>query len=235
MPVYRERSGREIAKPQKGQRVDIFLYELSSKEVCVIDAKYYDGSSLDHAPGWPDLVKQFFYAKSLTAGNLKHEVTAVRNYFIFPGIACDASPDMVSGGAMPVAFTCDGQSQSPSLSWTNGPTGTVGYAIAMHHIPGPGDTHWYWVVYNIPATTTKVAAGASAPGTLGTNSVNNQLAYAPPCSKGPGIKTYTYTVYALSAAPSFAAGTKVSRDVLLAAISSITLASSSLDVTYDRS
>ena len=146
-----------------------------------------------------------------------------------------SSPDMTAGGAMPVAFTCDGQSQSPSLSWTNGPTGTVGYAIAMHHIPGPGDTHWYWVVYNIPATTTKVAAGASAPGTLGTNSVNSQLAYAPPCSKGPGIKTYTYTVYALSAAPSFAAGTKVSRDVLLAAISNITLASSSLDVTYDRS
>ncbi len=145
------------------------------------------------------------------------------------------SPDMVSGGAMPVAFTCDGQSQSPSLSWTNGPTGTVGYAIAMHHIPGPGDTHWYWVVYNIPATTTKVVAGGVAPGTLGTNSVNNQLAYAPPCSKGPGIKTYTYTAYALSAAPSFTAGTKVSRDVLLAAISNITLASSSLDVTYDRS
>ena len=145
------------------------------------------------------------------------------------------SPDMVSGGAMPVAFTCDGQSQSPSLSWTNGPTGTVGYAIAMHHIPGPGDTHWYWVVYNIPATTTKVAAGASAPGTLGTNSVNNQLAYAPPCSKGPGIKTYTYTVYALSAAPTFPSGTSVSRDVLLAAISNITLASSSIDVTYDRS
>jgi len=145
------------------------------------------------------------------------------------------SPDMVSGGAMPVAFTCDGQSQSPSLSWTSGPTGTVGYAIAMHHIPGPGDTHWYWVVYNIPATTTKVAAGASAPGTLGTNSVNSQAAYAPPCSKGPGVKTYTLTVYALSAAPSFTSGTKVTRDVLLSAISNITLASSSIDVTYDRS
>ena len=145
------------------------------------------------------------------------------------------SPDMVTGGAMPVAFTCDGQSQSPSLSWTPGPTGTVGYAIVMHHIPGPGDTHWYWVVYNIPSTTTKVAAGGPAPGTVGTNSVNNQLAYAPPCSKGPGIKVYTLTVYALSASPNFPSGTSVSRDVLLAAISNITLASSSLDVTYDRS
>ena len=145
------------------------------------------------------------------------------------------SPDMVAGGAMPVAFTCDGQSQSPSLAWTRGPTGTVGYAIAMHHIPGPGDTHWYWVVYNIPSTTTKVLAGGPAPGTVGTNSVNNQLAYAPPCSKGPGIKVYTLTVYALSAAPSFPSGTSVSRDVLLEAIKPITLASSSIDVTYDRS
>lgn len=145
------------------------------------------------------------------------------------------SPDMVSGGAMPVAFTCDGQSQSPSLSWTRGPTGTVGYAIAMHHIPGPGDTHWYWVVYNIPSTTQAVATGEPAPGTVGTNSVNNQLAYAPPCSKGPGIKVYTFTAYALSALPTFPTGTSVSRDVLLEAIKPITLASSSLDVTYDRS
>ncbi len=145
------------------------------------------------------------------------------------------SPDMVNGGAMPVSFTCDGQSQTPSLSWTRGPTGTVGYAIVMHHIPGPGDTHWYWVVYNIPSTTQAVAAGEPAPGTLGTNSVNNQLAYAPPCSKGPGIKVYTITVYALSALPTFTTGTSVSRDVLLEAIKPITLASSSLDVTYDRS
>jgi len=144
------------------------------------------------------------------------------------------SPDMVTGGAMPVAFTCDGQSQSPSLSWTRGPTGTVGYAIVMHHIPGPGDTHWYWVVYNIPSTTQAVDAGEPASGTFGTNSVNNQLAYAPPCSKGPGSKVYTITAYALSASPAFPTGPSVSRNVLLEAIEPITLASSSIDVTYDR-
>lgn len=96
VPAYREMSGREIRKDQKGQRVDIFLYEPDVKEACVVDAKYYDGSSTDYAPGWPDLVKQFFYAKSLTAGNLKHEVSSVKNYFIFPGVSRDASPDMVS-------------------------------------------------------------------------------------------------------------------------------------------
>lgn len=136
---------------------------------------------------------------------------------------------------MPVQFTCDGASQSPSLAWTSGPTGTEGYAIAMHHVPGPGDTHWYWVVYDIPASTLSVPAGGPAPGTVGTNSVNNQLAYAPPCSKGPGPKVYTLTVYALSTSPGFPAGSAVSRDQLLAAIGGITLASSSIDVTYERS
>lgn len=142
---------------------------------------------------------------------------------------------MESGGAMPVAFTCDGDSQSPSLTWTPGPDRTVEYAIAMHHVPGPGDTHWYWVIYNIPSTTYSIPAGGPAPGTLGTNSVNSELAYAPPCSKGPGEKIYTYTVYALSAAPTFPTETQVSRDVLLDAISSTTLSSASFDVSYERS
>ena len=146
-----------------------------------------------------------------------------------------SSPDMESGGAMPVTFTCDGESQSPSLTWTPGPEGTAEYAIAMHHSPGPGDTHWYWVVYNIPSTTYSIPAGGPAPGTLGTNSVNGELAYAPPCSKGPGEKIYTYTVYALSAAPTFPTDSQVSRDVLLDAISATTLSSASFDVSYERS
>lgn len=94
MPAYRECSGREVRVGQKGQRVDIFLYEPINKEACVIDAKYYDGSSVDRAPGWPDLVKQFFYAKSLTAGALKQEVSSVKNYFIFPGLSRDSSPEL---------------------------------------------------------------------------------------------------------------------------------------------
>lgn len=144
------------------------------------------------------------------------------------------SPDMSNGGEMSVRFTCDGASESPSLTWTAGPTGTKGYAIAMHHVPGSGDTHWYWVVFDIPASTRSVPAGGPAPGVVGTNSVNNELAYAPPCSKGPGTKVYTMTVYALSGSPGFTPGSDVSRDRLLSAIKDITLASSSIDVTYER-
>ena len=104
----------------------------------------------------------------------------------------------------------------------------------MHHIPGPGDSHWYWVVYDIPAGVTSLAQNSTGVGTLGNNSVNGKTEYAPPCSKGPGEKLYTYTVYALSAQPHLPAPAEVSRDVLLAAIQDLTLDSATLNVTYTR-
>jgi len=91
-PTYEDYEGRIFPKEQKGQRVDIFLYDAFEKTACVVDAKYYDASSTTNAPGWPDLVKQFFYAKSLTAGALNKQVEHVKNCFIFPGTANNASP-----------------------------------------------------------------------------------------------------------------------------------------------
>jgi Raf kinase inhibitor-like YbhB/YbcL family protein len=144
-----------------------------------------------------------------------------------------SSSAMANGGALPVTYTCDGASQSPPLAWSNTPAGTKSFALVMHHV-APDATHWYWTVYNIPATTTAIPANNTTIGTFGSNSVNPNLAYAPPCSQGPGLKTYIFTLYALSAAPVFAAGTSVTRDSLLAAIADRTLASSALTVTYTR-
>jgi Raf kinase inhibitor-like YbhB/YbcL family protein len=146
-----------------------------------------------------------------------------------------SSSDVAEGGALPKEFTCDGASATLPLAWSGAPEGTKNFAVAMHHVPGPGDTHWYWVVYNIPANITSLEKNSSGVGVLGNNSVNGKTVYAPPCSKGPGEKVYTYTVYALSAEPQFSvSASDVSRDVLLDAIKDITLASASLNVTYAR-
>jgi phosphatidylethanolamine-binding protein (PEBP) family uncharacterized protein len=144
------------------------------------------------------------------------------------------SPVMTNGGILPVTFTCDGDSTSPPLAWSGAPLGTVGYAVIMHHVPGPGDTHWYWVLYDIPATVDHIDAGVNPTAKVGTNSVNNQLAYAPPCSKGPGAKTYTLTAYALSGQPKLTPAA-ASRDALLTALDGLILAEAHLDVTYTRS
>ncbi len=146
-----------------------------------------------------------------------------------------SSPAVAEGGALPQEYTCDGAGATLPLEWQGAPEGTQSFAIIMHHTPGPGDSHWYWIVYDLPGSVQSLAQNATDVGTLGNNSVNGQAEYAPPCSKGPGLKDYTYTVYALSAPPRISVPpNQVSRGILLAAMQSLTLASAELNVTYSR-
>lgn len=145
------------------------------------------------------------------------------------------SPDVVEGGRLPIEYTCDGGGATLPLAWSGAPAGTVGYAVIMHHVAAPDDVHWYWVLYNLPANVTSLPKNTSGIGTLGNNVNNGRAEYSPPCSKGPGDKSYTYTVYALSAQPQLAVpAAEVDRDTLLAAIQNITLASAELNVVYAR-
>ncbi|HNO86019.1 MAG TPA: YbhB/YbcL family Raf kinase inhibitor-like protein, partial [Anaerolineales bacterium] len=137
-------------------------------------------------------------------------------------------------GFVSIDCTCDGKSESPAIEWSGAPAGTKSFAISLWHT-APDMEKSYWVVYNIPADILNLEKNSTGIGTLGTNSVNGQTEYAPPCSKGPGEKVYTYTVYALSAEPQISlSASQVSREVLLDAIQNITLASAALNVTYTR-
>lgn len=176
------------------------------------------------APGTPPPTPSPF-----TAATSEQVITSSNGTFTL------TSSEVTEGGALPKEFTCDGVSATLPLSWNDAPEGTKSFAVVMHHIPGPGDSHWYWVVYNIPADVTSLEKNVTGIGTLGNNSVNGETKYAPPCSKGPGEKVYTYTVYALSAEPQISIpANEVTRDVLLNAIKNITLASAALNVTYTR-
>ena len=145
------------------------------------------------------------------------------------------SPEVEEGGTLPKEFTGDGRGATLPLEWSGAPAGTRSFAVIMHHVPGPGTTKWYWVLYNIPAAVSSLPKNVTGIGTLGNNSVNDQVGYAPPHSKGPGAKKYTYTVYALSAPPKInVPAEEVSRDVLLAALKDSILASAELNVIYTR-
>ena len=138
-------------------------------------------------------------------------------------------------GKLPAEFTCDGARATLPLEWVHVPARTKSFALTMHHVPGPGDQHVYWVLYNIPADTRSLAKNAGDIGVRGINTVNSRTEYAPPCSKGPGMKKYTLTVYALSAEPKInVQPSAVTMDVLLAAIQDRTLATAAMDVTYTR-
>ncbi len=144
------------------------------------------------------------------------------------------SSAVTDGGTLPTEFTGDGASATLPLEWSGAPEGTKNFALIMHHV-APDQTKWYWVLYNIPANVQSLPKNVKGIGTLGNNSINDRVGYAPPHSKGPGPKTYICTVYALSAAPQLnVAPEKVSRDVLLAAMKDNILATAELRVTYSR-
>jgi phosphatidylethanolamine-binding protein (PEBP) family uncharacterized protein len=146
-----------------------------------------------------------------------------------------SSTEIKSDSLLPKDYTCDGVSATLPLQWSGEPDGTVAFALIMHHIASPTDIHWYWVLYNIPPGVHSLARNVSGIGVPGTNSVNDRNEYAPPCSQGPGIKSYTYTIYALSANPLIKVPqTEVTRQVLLDAVKDITLSSAKMTVYYSR-
>jgi len=140
-----------------------------------------------------------------------------------------------AGSAMAADYTCDGTGSSPQLSWTNAPAGTKEFALLMTTLPGDGTTKWNWVLYGIPAATKSLNKDTFGIGTTGVGSDGPFAGYQPPCSQGPGAKTYTFTLYALSATPDLsAAGSTVNGSTITSAIAGITLGSATLDLTYTR-
>jgi Raf kinase inhibitor-like YbhB/YbcL family protein len=145
------------------------------------------------------------------------------------------SPALAEGGALPQEFTGDGASATLPLEWSGAPAGTKRYAVIMHHLDPEGTIKWYWTLYNIPADTTSLPKNVTNVGTLGNNSVNGRTEYAPPHSKGPGNKTYVYTVYALSAPVTLTVKpSEVNRAALLSAMKDRILATAELKVVYAR-
>jgi phosphatidylethanolamine-binding protein (PEBP) family uncharacterized protein len=148
-----------------------------------------------------------------------------------------SSSAFTNGGTLPASYTCDGASgmtsPSPALAWSGVPAGTAELALTLTTIALDG-TKYNWVLFHIPASTTSLATGTMV-GTAGVSTDGPDLRYYPPCSLGPGLKTYTFTLYALSAAPTFSvAESKVTGPVLEAAIAPLTLASRQLQVSYTR-
>ncbi|MBB1312004.1 LlaJI family restriction endonuclease [Aliivibrio sp. SR45-2] len=83
VPVYQTENNSFIPVARKSQRTDTVLKRGKHSQFAVIDAKYYWAISPNTAPGWSDLVKQFFYQKALC--QLEGRNAKISNHFIFPG------------------------------------------------------------------------------------------------------------------------------------------------------
>ena len=120
------------------------------------------------------------------------------------------STDFIEGGTLANAqvfneFGCKGGNVSPALAWSAAPPGTQSFALLMHDPDAPtGSGWWHWVVYNIPATTAALPAGAGEPkkslmpkGAVQGRTDYGSVGYGGPCPPPGTPHHYNFRLYAL--------------------------------------
>jgi Raf kinase inhibitor-like YbhB/YbcL family protein len=106
-----------------------------------------------------------------------------------------------AGGSIPTEYSCDGTNISPAIRWGAVPTGTVSFALIMEDADYDNYTHW--VLFNIPANRTEIAADVPDGEQLDGIGFHAQNAFSSPGYNGPcpdpkDTHTYTFTLYALN-------------------------------------
>jgi Raf kinase inhibitor-like YbhB/YbcL family protein len=123
------------------------------------------------------------------------------------------SPDIAAGKTIAAAqvfngFGCSGANISPALSWSNAPAGAQSFALLVHDPDAPtGSGWWHWVVYNIPAGTSSLPAGAGDPqkkllpaGAVQGRTDFGTAGYGGPCPPPGKPHRYYFRLYALKVA-----------------------------------
>jgi Raf kinase inhibitor-like YbhB/YbcL family protein len=107
-----------------------------------------------------------------------------------------SSPELRDGKPLPREYSCQGDQGSPPLRWSSQPLSdakSIAVVVDSHTTASAGV---YWVLYNIPATTTELGPNAAAEPPSGSGQAtvtSGKVGYQPPCNPG----SYRFTVYTL--------------------------------------
>ena len=135
------------------------------------------------------------------------------------------------------AYRGEGDNVSPPLAWSGAPEGTKSFVVICEDPDAPSPKHpapkpWvHWVLFDIPATVTKIEEGRSA-GTPGRNDFKETAWGGPLPPRGSGKHRYFFRVYALDTTLNLPKGA-TKNEVLRAADGHI-LAKGQLYGTYER-
>jgi Raf kinase inhibitor-like YbhB/YbcL family protein len=116
------------------------------------------------------------------------------------------SPQVHDGGTFPAsafadAFGCSGANEQFTLDWSGAPSSAKSYAVTMFDPDAPtGSGFWHWLVWDIPAGSTKLTDSLPSGAVAGTDSAG-VTGYLGPCPPAGDITHhYRITVYALDTA-----------------------------------
>jgi len=155
-----------------------------------------------------------------------------------------------NGAAIPAQYTGVGQDVSPPLTWSNAPDGTKSFALICDDPDAPSrakprpEGPWvHWVLYNVPADTTELAAAmprqAEPAQPAGARQGNNDfgsdnVGYRGPMPPpGSGPHRYFFKIYALDRQLDLAPK-DANKKSLLAAMQGHILAEGELMGTFER-
>jgi Raf kinase inhibitor-like YbhB/YbcL family protein len=146
-----------------------------------------------------------------------------------PDMITVSSPAVREGQPIPARFTCDGDGQSPPLTWQGVPTGAAALALVVDDPDAPRKTFVHWVVLDMPAETTGLEAGGVPAGAVQARNSAGHASYFGPCPPS-GTHHYRFTVYALSKRTGLRDGAPL--DEALRAVESTATAQGRLVGTY---
>ena len=181
-------------------------------------------------------------AKLIWSRDLRLDNTILfRKKILKPQVSANPSlkvDGLSSQSTLPKKFTCDGDSVSPEITWKGFPS-SVNYLVLVMSTPtGPPragevvtDSHIEWIVSEIPAKINSIPEGGSVSiGKVGLN-FQNRNSYAAPCSQGPGLKQYTFSIYGLQSNIPISSNTSE----FISAVKQQSIAQAEITLNYSRS
>lgn len=109
-------------------------------------------------------------------------------------LTCDAFRE---GEHIPTEFSCEGDDRSPPLHWEGEPDSTRSFALRVVDPDAPDGEFTHWLLFDVPARTHELAAGAQGPGVEGRNDFQ-RIGWAGPCPPPKhGDHRYYFTISAL--------------------------------------
>lgn len=146
-----------------------------------------------------------------------------------------SSRAFTEGDKIPVKYTHDGQDISPPLTWSEPPPQTQVFALIVDDPDAPGGVFTHWILFNIPASTRRLAEGVDAEDRLENGALQGKndfgrIGYNGPSPPGGTTHRYRFTVYALDKILDLNSG--ASRKQLVNAMSGHILAEGRLTGVY---